>query len=72
MPGIDFSLRQLRSEQIKQEDHTPRRDADDTLLEFPSETQIEEAFSAEGVAGRMYPDYEQRGEVFKQIVNALA
>lgn len=75
MPGIDFSLRQLRSEQIKQEDHTPRRDADDTLLEFPSENQIEEAFSAEGVAGRMYPDYEQRGEqtaMAKDVVSCFS
>ena len=75
MPGIDFSLRQVRSQQAKQEDHTPRRDADDVLLKFPDEAHIENAFSAEGIAGLMYPDYEERAEqtaMAKDVVHCFS
>ena len=74
-PGVDFSLRQLRSERVKHQDSTPRQDADDAFLKFPNEAQIESAFSAEGAAGCMYPDYEQRKEqtaMAKAIVDCFS
>lgn len=60
-----FSLREMRRQRILDlPTRVARKDADDLVgvLRYPSADDIEGAFSAEGVLGRIYTDYEPRGE----------
>ena len=61
-PSADFSLRRCRAERVRISQGTAREDADNLLLQVPSADEVREAFSAEGVAGRMYEAYEPRRE----------
>lgn len=79
--GYSFSLRMCRFENTG---NTPRKekiDADEIAknaskqLVFPSDSDIEEAFSSEGIVGKLYPRYEQRSEqveMAKAVKNAFA
>jgi len=60
--GVDFSLRRMRRERTAVELQANKFDAREVPLFFPEDEDIVAAFSAEGVAGAMYPDYEQRSE----------
>ena len=62
MPGIDFSLRRIRTERTSADTRSERHDADEIALRFPNSSEIEDAFSKRGIAGAMYPSYEQRDE----------
>lgn len=63
MPGVDFSLRRCRQEQVRAEGIELRADAqDEPTLAFPTEDEVRRAFSAEGTAGAMYEGYEPRAE----------
>ena len=60
-----FSLREMRRRRIVElPTRQARKDADDLAgqLTFPTQEEIEQAFTAEGVLGRIYPDYEPRIE----------
>lgn len=63
-----FSLRALRRNRVGKMDLRPLVDADDIAadpsrsLVFPSEETVEAAFTAEGMVGSLYADYEQRPE----------
>ncbi len=62
MPGIDFSLRDLREKQLARQHENTKDDADDIPLTFPDDDEIADAFSENGIAGKMYSTYEQREE----------
>lgn len=67
-----FSLYKMRSERIGAlPARRPRKDADELVgaLAYPTREEIEQAFAAEGLLGRIYPDYELRQE---QLQMALA
>ena len=60
-----FSLRTMRQSRIGNLQTRPvRKDADDLIgkLEFPGRDAIEDAFTAEGLLGKIYSDYESRDE----------
>ena len=60
-----FSVREMRRRRILElPSRPPCADADELAgrLEFPSVAEIEAAFAPGGVLGRIYPDYEPRGE----------
>lgn len=63
-----FDLRRLRRQNVGAAAFKARIDADDLAadpergLKFATEQQIDEAFSADGIVGRIYDDYEARGE----------
>lgn len=63
-----FSLRTLRRERVGTMDLRPLPDADDIAadparsLVFPTADTIAHAFTADGVVGSLYDDYEQRSE----------
>ncbi len=60
--GGAFDLRALRSERLRREKHDPMDDAAEKALVFPDPATVLAEFAPEGVVGRMYPGYEQRGE----------
>lgn len=63
-----FSLRALRRERVSALEMKALADADDIAadplrqLQFPSAEEVDSAFTAEGLIGSLYSDYEQRGE----------
>jgi len=60
-----FSVREMRRQRILElPTRSARKDADELIgqLRYPSPEEIERAFTAEGVLGRIYPDYEPREE----------
>lgn len=63
-----FSLRLQRQESVGRETRRPRVDADDLAsdpsrgLRFPDNAEVREAFSPEGIVGRIYPHFEARDE----------
>ena len=60
-----FSLREMRRRRIVElPTRQARKDADDLAgqLAYPQPETIDSAFSADGVLGRIYPDYEPRDE----------
>lgn len=60
-----FSLRALRQQRILELPTRPaRKDADDLVgsLRYPTREEVASAFSAEGVLGHIYADYEPREE----------
>lgn len=65
-----FSLTALRRDRLRfiEKDMRPRVDADnlaadpDRGLKFPSSEEVEQAFTSEGVVGRLYSDFEPRRE----------
>ena len=63
-----FSLRAIRRERVSVLDMKPLEDADARAsnpalgLKFPSSDDIATAFSAQGIVGSLYSDYEQRRE----------
>ena len=60
-----FSLREMRRRRIVNlPTRQARKDADDLAgqLVFPTQEEIEQAFTAEGALGRIYADYEPRSE----------
>lgn len=61
-PGADFSLRGARAERIGQASTLEKEDAESLPLHFDDDAAVERAFSPEGWAGAMYPDYERREE----------
>ena len=61
-PSADFSLRLHRANQVRAAAGSPRADAESVPVAFPSAEEITQAFSADGVAGRMYANYECRAE----------
>ena len=58
----EFDLRTLRAHQVSIDAAPARPDAFDEALDFPSPERITEAFTPEGIVGRMYPGYEPRPE----------
>ena len=69
-----FSLRTMRQQRILDLPTRPaRKDADELVgrLSFPTQGEIDAAFTPEGVLGRIYPDYEPREEQ-RQMAGALA
>ncbi len=67
-PGVDFSLRRLRSERVRPEHESSKADAEGIPLSFPSERELRGAFLPGGTASSMYPGYEIREE---QVAMAL-
>ena len=67
-PGTDCNLRNMRLERIGADSPTTKFDAEEVALFYPSDEELQEAFSEHGAAGAMYPGYEQRAE---QIAMAL-
>lgn len=73
-PILSFSLRNLRRERVGELDLRAKPDAGSVLeaelqrspeagkLMFPTREAIAHAFSAEGIVGSLYPDYEERTE----------
>lgn len=65
---IPFSLRAMRQNRVKSIERKAKNDADMLAsdptrhLQFPSEGEIEEAFSPEGIVGSLYEDFETRAE----------
>lgn len=65
---LHFSIRSLRRERLGKTDYRAKIDADDIAadptreLKFPSETDIAEAFSEQGIVGSLYGDFEPRVE----------
>lgn len=62
-----LSLRTLRRERVSEEPLRAKADAEDVArqpggLAFPTEEQMDEAFSAEGLVGRLYGSFEPRVE----------
>lgn len=59
-----FSLKQVRHDLVSQEKHPRRMDASelDGPMDAPSRADIADAFSSNGIVGRMYDNYEQRAE----------
>ena len=60
-----LSVHELRRNRVMNMSTRPaHKDADDLVgqLVYPSTAQVEEAFTAEGVLGRIYPNYEARAE----------
>ena len=73
-PGIDFSLRRIRAENVQAGERACKQDADEVSLHFASDADIEEAFSEDGVAATMYSSYEQRAEqvaMAKEVMGCL-
>lgn len=63
--GRAFSVREMRRRRILElPSRAARKDADELVgqLQYPSPEEIEQAFTPEGVLGRIYPDYEPREE----------
>ncbi len=62
-PGQKWTLRRSRSRHVI-DSNMPSLFADDKrkTVVFPTEEEVERAFSREGAAGRMYSNYEQRRE----------
>ncbi|WP_296011017.1 helicase C-terminal domain-containing protein [uncultured Adlercreutzia sp.] len=78
---LPFSLRALRRERVGKMDFRPLVDADDIAadparsLVFPTAEAIAEAFTAQGMVGSLYADYEQRDEqvaMAEAVRNAFA
>ncbi len=78
---LPFSLRALRRERVGKMDFRPLPDADDIAadparsLVFPTAEAIAEAFTAQGLVGSLYDDYEQRDEqvaMAEAVRNAFA
>ena len=68
-----FSVRELRRARVASMSTRPaRKDADDLVgrLVYPSTIQVEAAFAAEGLLGRIYPNYESRAEQ-KEMASAV-
>lgn len=73
-PELSFNLRNLRRERIGELDLRAKPDAAEVLetrlqqapeqgaLLFPTTEEIDEAFTADGLVGSLYDDYEQRTE----------
>ena len=61
-PGVGFSLRVARRERTELEGLYTKYDANEVPLFFDEDEQVEQAFAADGIAGRMYPGYEPRSE----------
>ena len=67
-PSLDFSLRRMREEHLRQVVSMPRPDADDLAsdpsrgLEFPGAEEIATAFEPDGMVGCVYENYESRLE----------
>ena len=63
-----FSLRSMRQQRVGAIERKAKTDADAIAadpgreLSFPSAEEVEEAFSAEGIVGSLYPDFEMRVE----------
>ncbi len=63
-----FSLRTLRRERVSKTDTRAKRDAKAIInqggqtLAFPQETEINQAFSEQGLVGSLYASYERRDE----------
>lgn len=75
-----FSLRMCRFNNVGTATDKQKIDADELAknpnkrLEFPNDLEIEEAFSKNGIVGKLYPDYEERTEqveMAKQVNNAF-
>ncbi len=63
-PETPFSLVDQRAERCSHAPLAPRRDAFalDVPMRFPTPDQVAGQFSADGIVGRMYDDYEPRAE----------
>lgn len=65
---LDFSLRHMRADRVRAIERAEKRDAEsltqDPLVEvsYPTSEEIDHAFTAEGIVGRLYESYEQRDE----------
>lgn len=70
-----FSLRAMRQARVRSIERKPKADADAIAsdpakrIEFPPVAEVVEAFSADGLVGSLYPDFETRKE---QIIMAEA
>lgn len=71
-PGADFSLRRYRSEHAHPAGLAARPDADEVALAFYEEANVEDAFSPDGPVGKMYADYEQRGNQVAMAIEVAA
>ena len=76
-----FSLRTLRRERVGKTDLRPLVDADEIAADpgrsllLPTADAVAQAFTAEGVVGSLYEEYEQRGEqvaMAEAVRNAFA
>ena len=68
---VDFDLRRIRRERVR---IRPAKEDEETLPNFPTDEEIKQAFTKEGLAGKMYPAYEQRSEQVEmalQVAHAL-
>jgi len=61
-PKGAFDLKTLRQERLRHEKHEAMADAAELELVCPPAEEVLAEFSSDGVVGRMYPGYEQRGE----------
>ncbi|WP_139651400.1 helicase C-terminal domain-containing protein [Raoultibacter phocaeensis] len=65
---VPFSLRSMRSSRVNAIERKAKTDADALAadpareLAFPSAETVEQAFSADGIVGSLYPDFETRVE----------
>ena len=67
----DFDLRRIRRERVKL---SLPKETDSALPSFPTDEEIKQAFTKSGLAGKMYPAYEQRDEQVEmalEITHAL-
>lgn len=78
---LPFSLRTLRRERVGKTDLRPLVDADEIAADpgrsllLPTADAVAQAFTAEGVVGSLYEEYEQRGEqvaMAEAVRNAFA
>ncbi|MBN2822102.1 MAG: DNA polymerase III subunit epsilon [Coriobacteriia bacterium] len=61
-PKSGFDLKTLRQERLRHEKHEAMADAAELELVCPPAEEILAEFSSDGIVGKMYPGYEQRGE----------
>lgn len=63
-----FSMRNLRAERLRNIEYRAKRDADNLAADpergvvYPSEAEVEQAFTVDGLVGSLYSDYEPRAE----------
>lgn len=72
--GVNFSLAEVRRKRTHDHAGRERFDATDVPLRFDDNDIIEASFSAEGLAGRMYPGFEPRQaqlDMACEVQNAL-
>lgn len=71
-PGALYDLKEVRRRRVAADRAETLADADDVECVCPPEAQVTAEFSDAGLAGRMYPGYEQRAEQVEMAAAVLS